>query len=206
MLSILLGYRYSDLKQQTKTLAQNSRKYRNDADKDHLTGVYNRQGLYTQIERIIKTSEKDLIWIDVNIDNFGEFNNKHGIHSGDILLSEFGQLLQTKVRRDNLAAKLVDKENSFAYRRGVVGRVGGGQFSVLLSNCSLPQARLYVERLMRDFDALKVKSPDSSWVSTTISVGVIHLLPKEDFHSAWVRANRKLLQAKSQGLSKLVFS
>lgn len=206
MLSLLLGYRYSDLKRKTETLSQSSNNFENISNHDPLTGLYNRQGLYLQIERILKTSEKDLIWIDINIDNFSEFNNKHGIHVGDLLLNEYGQLLQTKVRRDNLAAKLIDKENSFGYRRGVAGRVGGGQFTILLSNCSLPQARLYVERLMRDIELIKIKSSDSSWISASVSIGVIHILPKEEFHSAWLRANKKLSLAKSQGCGQLAFS
>ncbi|WP_156497819.1 diguanylate cyclase domain-containing protein, partial [Oleiphilus sp. HI0043] len=88
----------------------------------------------------------------------------------------------------------------------LAGRVGGGKFTILLSNCSLPQARLYVERLMRDFEAIKIKSSDGKWLNSSISVGVVHILPNEDFNSAWKRASKKLLLAKSKGSAQLSFS
>ncbi|WP_197481465.1 MULTISPECIES: diguanylate cyclase [unclassified Oleiphilus] len=206
LLAILLGYKYANLKQENRKLARDDENYLGESTQDQLTGVFSRQTLYTQIEHTIKTSENDLVWIDIDIDNFQKFNEAHGLHAGDLLLSEFGQLLQTKVRRDNLAAKLIDKENSFAYRRGLAGRVGGGKFTILLSNCSLPQARLYVERLMRDFEAIKIKSSDGKWLNSSISVGVVHILPNEDFNSAWKRASKKLLLAKSKGSAQLSFS
>jgi GGDEF domain-containing protein len=206
ILSILLGYNYAKFKS-LKAQSEANSEYRNtNTEIDGLTGLYNRQSLYGQIEKAISSSETDLIWIDVNIDNFAEFNARHGIHQGDLLLSEFGQLLQTKVRRDNLAAKLIDKESSFSYRRGVAGRTCGGQFTIILSNCSLPQARLYVERLTRDFESIQIKSLDGNWVSSTICVGVVSVLPNDSFQSAWQRASKKLESAKAKGAGQLAFS
>ncbi len=206
MLSVLLGYNYAHLKHKSLSLAKNNKLQSRESERDPLTGIFTRQGLYAQIERTMKANEKDLIWIDVNIDNFGDFNAKHGIHFGDRLLSEFGQLLQTKVRRDNFAAKLIDKENNSSYRRGLAGRIGGGQFTVVLSNCSRPQARLYVERLVRDFEHIKIKNTEGKWLSASICVGVVSILPNEDFHCAWQRATNKLKDAKSKGQAQLAFS
>ncbi|KZY37043.1 hypothetical protein A3729_28775 [Oleiphilus sp. HI0043] len=59
---------------------------------------------------------------------------------------------------------------------------------------------------MRDFEAIKIKSSDGKWLNSSISVGVVHILPNEDFNSAWKRASKKLLLAKSKGSAQLSFS
>jgi diguanylate cyclase (GGDEF)-like protein len=206
ILSVLLGYSYVNLKRKSLSCEDDQSQAKINTDQDLLTGIYNRQGLYKQIERAMKNNEPDLIWIDINIDDFAEFNARHGVHLGDVILSEFGQLLQSKVRRDNLAAKLIDKETNVAYRRGLVGRVSGGQFTIVLSNCTLPQARLYIERLARDFENIKVKSSEGKWVNNTICASVVAILPNDSFQSAWQRASKKLYSAKTKGRAQIAFS
>ena len=141
---------------------------------------------------MLANTKHELVWIEIDIDDFHQFNLKHSDITGDKLLNEFGEILKTKVRRDNLAAKLIDKENSFSYRRGLVGRTGGGKFTLLLSNCSMPQARLYCERIMRDFSSIKIRTNDAKWVNATISMAVILVMPGEKFESAWRRAQIKM--------------
>jgi len=203
LLSLVLGFRYSELKKQTEALYADKTRHQDLSETDSLTGVFNRPGLFSKIEKMLSSSNHELIWIEINIDEFKRLNEKHGHHLCDKLLFEFGQILKTKVRRDNLAAKLIDKENSFSYRRGVAGRVGGGEFTVLLSNCSLPQARLYAERLIRDYENIKIKSQQSGPIHSSISIGLIQVAPKADIHSSWLSANKMLNKAKAIGHGQL---
>jgi len=203
LLSLLIGYRFGDLKKQAILLTADKSKYQTQNKVDSLTGIYNRHGLISTIKSIIDSSTKDLIWLEINIDNFKAFNNIHGHTLSDQLLAEFGSLLDLKVKRDNLAAELIEKEKNSIYRRGVVGRVSGGEFSLLLSNTSLSQARLYAERLIRDFENLYVTKKDGTKISSTISIGIITVEPGSDIDDLLIVAKNALNTAKKQGLSQL---
>ena len=204
LLSLLLGYRFSDLKNQTTNLTNAKLEYQNLSQIDSLTGLYNRHGLIDKIDEMIKSSTIDLILLEINIDNFKQFNKLHGHLISDQLLSEFGNLLKTKVRRENLAAELVDKENNTSYRRGLVGRLGGGEFTILLSNCSIAQSRLYGERLKRDFEGISISEKSGTDISATISIGILTVQPKRSIDQVLIDAKNVINLAKEQGTSQIV--
>lgn len=204
ILSFVLGYRYSYLKKQTELLSDAKLRYQILSETDYLTGVYNRRGFIKQVEHLISTDKNECIWLSIDIDHFKSFNDQYGHIAGDKLLTEFGNMLSVKVRREDLAAKLIAPDNKSTYRRGVAGRLGGEEFAIFLINCSLPHARLYSERLLRDFQNLTVKHSDGSQVGTTISIGAAILKPHELIETAWKRADKLLYKAKKQGRNRVI--
>ena len=204
ILSFVLGYRYSYLKKQTELLSDAKQRYQLLSETDHLTGVYNRRGFIKQVEHLISSDRKECVWLSIDIDHFKKFNDKYGHIAGDKLLTEFGNMLSVKVRREDLAAKLIAPDNKSSYRRGVAGRLGGEEFAIFLINCSLPHARLYSERLLRDFQNLKISDADGSQIGTTISIGASILKQHEILETAWKRADKLLYQAKNQGRNRVI--
>ncbi|MFT5716655.1 MAG: GGDEF domain-containing protein [Oleiphilaceae bacterium] len=204
ILSFVLGYRYSHLKKQTELLTDAKLRYQILSETDYLTGVYNRRGFIKQVEHLISSDRKECIWLSIDIDHFKNFNDMYGHIAGDKLLTEFGNMLSVKVRREDLAAKLIAPDSKSTYRRGVAGRLGGEEFAIFLINCSLPHARLYGERLLRDFQNLTIKHSDDTQVGTTISIGASILKPHELLETAWKRADKLLYKAKDQGRNRVI--
>jgi len=204
LLSFVLGFRYSFLKKQTESLSDAKLKYQILSETDYLTGIFNRRGFIQQVDNLICSDRTRCVWLSIDIDHFKNFNDQYGHISGDKLLTEFGNMLAIKVRREDLAAKLIDPEQKSSYRRGVAGRVGGEEFAVFLINCSLPQARLYAERLLRDFEKIKIKHTNDTEVGTTISIGAALLTPHDTIETVWKRADRLLYNAKKQGRNRVI--
>ena len=204
ILSFVLGYRYSYLKRQTELLSDAKIRYKVLSETDYLTGVYNRRGFIKQVEHLISSDRNECVWLSIDIDHFKNFNDQYGHIAGDSLLTAFGNMLSVKVRREDLAAKLIAPDNKSVYRRGVAGRLGGEEFAIFLINCSLPHARLYGERLLRDFQKLTVEHTDGTQVGTTISIGAAILNPHETIETAWKRADKLLYNAKKQGRNRVI--
>jgi len=204
ILSFVLGYRYSYLKKQTELLSDAKQRYQVLSETDYLTGVYNRRGFIKQVEHLISTDRNECVWLSIDIDHFKNFNDQYGHIAGDKLLAEFGNMLSVKVRREDLAAKLIAPDNKSNYRRGVAGRLGGEEFAIFLINCSLPHARLYGERLLRDFQNLTITHTDDTQIGTTISIGASILKPHEMIETVWKRADKLLYKAKKQGRNRVI--
>lgn len=204
LLSLVLGYRYSYLKKQTESLFEAKTRFKTLSETDELTGVLNRRGFLKHVEQLMRRGNRDLVWLALDIDHFKQFNDNYGHLAGDQLLNAFGTLLATKGRREDLAARLVAVDAEKPYRRGVAGRMGGEEFAVLLVDCSLPRARLYAERLLREFEKLTVTSMDGDKVGTTLSIGGTQITPEDSVETAWSRADRWLYEAKDKGRNQVV--
>ena len=204
LLTLVLGYRYSHLKKQAESLSEAKIRYQALSETDDLTGVFNRRGFIKEVEKMMRGRNRQLVWLAIDVDHFKRFNDLHGHVTGDQLLTEFGNLLTTKGRREDFAARLVDSAKNKVYRRGVSGRVGGEEFVILLVNCSLPRARLYAERLLRDFESLRVENMEGDKVGTTLSIGATVITPLDTVETVWKRADDLLYQAKELGRNRVV--
>jgi len=130
-------------------------KIRDSANRDYLSGLYNRRYFYQiaeeKIAESIKKSQKYAFAI-IEIDNFGDFNNVS--HSyGDVVVEEFSRLLK----------------RSFAEQ--LCGRLNGSEFIVMLSD--IDQKRAY--ELMDNFRVLVAKlkvSFETQEKGMTVSIGL----------------------------------
>lgn len=108
---------------------------RNQAIRDPLTGLFNRRYLEESLEReMARCQRKDqpLAVLMLDIDHFKSFNDTNGHPGGDALLAEFGRLLQSKCRADDIAC-----------------RYGGEEFTVILPEASLALALERAEEIRR---------------------------------------------------------
>ncbi|MCP4136968.1 MAG: diguanylate cyclase [bacterium] len=122
---------------------------------DSLTELYNHNYTITRLTEEIERSNRysqDLSIIMFDIDHFKEINDMHGHQVGDEVLSRVSAILKSRLRR-------VD----------IVGRYGGEEFLVILTNTNLEQGITTAEKIRHDIEEL-------TWsfegLKTTISGGV----------------------------------
>ena len=77
--------------------------------------------------------------------------------------------------------------------------MGGEEFSILLVNTSLSQAKLYVDRLMKEFSELHVINDRGEVINTTLSIGGAPVKENDSIDQAWKRADARLYEAKAAG-------
>src|SRR5690606_29965341 len=102
--------------------------------------------------------------------------------TGDAVLSALGRLLQSQVRKTDLAA-----------------RWGGEEFVIALTSSGLEGARCFGERLRAAIEALTIEDEKGSIVSVTASLGIAAHVPGDTLDALVDRADRAMYVAKSGG-------
>ncbi len=100
---------------------------------DGLTGLPNHGAIIEQIEAellLCQTTQRNCVIIFVDIDHFKSINDTWGHAAGDAALYEVGQRLRGGIRKDDS-----------------IGRYGGEEFAILLSNIEQSEAFDLAERL-----------------------------------------------------------
>ena len=160
------------------------------ANRDALTGLYNRRYLADALGRELarcKRESQPLILLMIDIDHFKQINDTHGHHAGDEVLREIAALLTRSTRPSD-----------------VVCRYGGEEFLVLLPNMTLLTARARAEAYRVQWEATTVAA-GTALVRTTLSIG-LSAFPQhaQTAHDLIERADTALYQAKGGGRNRVV--
>lgn len=112
---------------------------RNEAEYDHLTGLYNRSGFERRAEDFLKHPDARGAMILFDLDHFKCVNDTEGHPAGDAVLVRFAQCLSGTFRRGDVA-----------------GRLGGDEFAVLIPDAVTEETldekcRAFFERFRREF-------------------------------------------------------
>lgn len=156
---------------------------RRRAERDALTGLYNREETEKQIRRHLKEEPEEICALFmIDTDNFKQINDCYGHLFGDAVLSELAAGMKRLTRQSD-----------------VVGRIGGDEFTVFLKN--IPSRELGEEKarnLLSMFSNLF--KDEKQTVEVTCSVGVA-FYPEDgrDFQSLYHSADLALYEAKSSG-------
>jgi two-component system, cell cycle response regulator len=104
---------------------------------DPLTGLANRRHLDIFLDKEFAAAERGrpLVAIMLDIDDFKQYNDRHGHLAGDDALRGLGDVLRTETRAMNLAARL-----------------GGDEFVAILSGSEQAGALIHLERLTAAVD------------------------------------------------------
>ena len=204
LLSLILAYRYSYLKDKTLALRKSQSSLRTLSETDDLTGVLNRRGFIKYADELVNLRTAERVWLIMDIDYFKSFNDQHGHQAGDQLLSNFGHILNNMQRREDLTAKLLSTNISPHDRRVIAGRIGGEEFVMLFTDCSLVQGKRYAEKLIEEFRQTKVLGPNGELNGSTLSIGATQILPEDTLETVWKRADTLLYKAKQKGRNQVV--
>ena len=157
---------------------------RQQANRDPLTGLYNRRGLEPHLAELIaqaQTSSQDLCVLMLDLDRFKALNDTLGHAAGDAFLRSVGQIIRSTIRPDHDAAF----------------RTGGDEFVITLPESTTEDAAALATRLTSLIDALgKTTNPSSP---AGISIGCIALseIDQPDPSGLLKAADRRLYDAKS---------
>lgn len=165
------------------------------AKTDGLTQLFNR----SEIERLIRVAVDDYhhaldsgektsapLLIMADIDNFKQVNDRYGHKAGDAVLKALGALFRELVEETGIEAK--------------IGRWGGEEFMVLLSQGTMTQAVGFAQTLCEEFRQLVFDEERHH----TISVGVVQARPEENVDSLCMRVDAAMYAAKETGKNRVI--
>jgi len=157
-----------------------------NAQTDALTGLGNRHWMRTMFEREVTRalhSNRSLCLMMIDVDNFKAFNDQYGHTAGDSVLVAVAEALREYLRPTDLVA-----------------RFGGDEFSVLLPDLHIKQARQTAERIRQQIAGL---SPPSLATAVTVSIGLAERTPSDDVATLVQRADAAMYDAKEAGRNRV---
>ena len=152
------------------------------ATHDPLTGVFNRAAIIERVNALFGCGGLTLIVLD--IDHFKRVNDSFGHPTGDKVILGVVACLQQTVPPE-----------------GVIGRVGGEEFTVLLPHDDAERADALAQRARRSIETHAFGLPDGSRV--TASFGVSCLPRGASFDEAYGLADEALYVAKRGGRNRV---
>ena len=152
---------------------------------DALTGILNRGAVQAQITMTLDKEKQnpELVCplITVDLDNFKAVNDTYGHAEGDLLLKAVAKVLTHSVRQTDL-----------------VGRMGGDEFIVYLTNVSNKKtAEKVAAKLCAAVSALSLEK--EAWSDITASFGVAYGTADSTWASLYHDADVALYDAKEKG-------
>jgi len=175
---------YQQLYDLNAQLVEAHQKLKDQAMHDGLTGVLNRSAIMELLEaELSKARRKNhgVAVIMADIDHFKSVNDTYGHLGGDAVLREVATRIKTTLRGyDHL------------------GRYGGEEFLVFLSDADEKVALEVAERIRTAVDAVEVVHEDNT-IRTSLSQGVALFNGTEEANQVIARADAALYTAKEEG-------
>lgn len=133
---------------------------------DGLTGAGNRRSFDQLFQsewlRAIR-NKTPLSLLMLDIDEFKQFNDRHGHLNGDVCLKIIANVVTNTVARGS----------------DLVFRWGGEEFAVLLPETTLEGARLVAEKIRKNIEKAPITCDDGIF-TVTASIGVSTIIPKQE--------------------------
>jgi len=168
------------------------RKLLQHAHFDPLTDLFNRRAFFEITSKMLKHANEQKFPACIammDIDNFKSINDTHGHNVGDeILVAIAGRLRSALDEKD------------------IIGRYGGEEFVVLLTDATADQGLKVCERLRGAISDTPIQSADAE-IETTVSVGLAPVPDKAlDITQTLYLADQALLHAKKAGKNQVVLA
>jgi diguanylate cyclase (GGDEF)-like protein len=162
------------------------------ANKDGLTGVFNKRHFQERLSAEIRRAERDGQGVSLfllDIDDFKNYNDTNGHVAGDEVLKKMGQLLRGSIREDD-----------------VVARYGGEEFVILYPGASKALAYRLAQGLRRTVESHPFAGGEHQPLgAVTISGGVASYPQDAPSEVELIRAaDHALYQAKNAGRNRII--
>lgn len=160
------------------------------ASHDSLTGLWNHEEILHILAQELSRAERDEKCVGVimaDIDFFKKINDTYGHLAGDVVLR-------------STAGKMHSLMRSYDF----IGRYGGEEFLVILSECCLECVAAFAERLRLFVSSDSIDTPEGM-IPVTISFGVAASCKdmKKDAYSLVKAADEALYRAKENGRNRV---
>jgi diguanylate cyclase (GGDEF)-like protein len=135
---------------------------RSRAERDSLTGLYNRRRFEEDMERMFAQAQRDSLRLTLlyfDLDDFKDINDNHGHPSGDKVLKAIAQALTLQSRRN---------ENLY--------RLGGDEFAILVADAERHQVEALARRVIATVEQMQFRF-DEHEVRVRCSMGIAACAP-----------------------------
>ena len=151
------------------------------ADTDPLLGILNRRAFVRELDRAIAITDRyghpsSLLFID--LDGLKKINDAKGHSAGDAVLAAIAKTLSENIRQTDS-----------------LGRLGGDEFSIILSHTNLSDAEKKASILERAISALELNY-DGEKLPASVSIGVVELAGDLTSDHAIESADRRMYERK----------
>jgi two-component system, cell cycle response regulator len=154
------------------------------ATTDPLSGLLNRRAFFERAQEACACADGSLSAIMFDVDHFKRINDDFGHNIGDDVIRSVAN-------------------ESVAEKNGIIGRLGGEEFAIVLRGWTLSEAVEIAERLRTKFAELCIKT-DNKAVKFTCSFGVSEWRAGESIDDLLKRADLALYSAKKTGRNRVV--
>lgn len=183
--------RTASLEQVLKELSTANQQLAELSRRDNLTGLFNRQVLNEELERMLaqaKRSRQSIAILMMDLDHFKQVNDRYGHLIGDACLQHAAQRMQQRMRGNDLLV-----------------RFGGEEFAVVLGDTDLFGAMDLAEQLREDLDTHPCQQQGLS-ISLSLSIGVYALIPDATCSREHLlqHADQALYRAKAAGRNQVI--
>ena len=163
---------------------------RDRANKDYMTGMYNRRYLFEKGNEIYLNNKKDNLNLScaiIDIDKFKNINDTYGHDIGDIAIKQVSSILDTHLDRNSL-----------------ISRLGGEEFCILTKELNENEILEKYENIRKDFENSVLEIDDLS-ISYTVSIGISTKF-YNDLDEMIKKSDEALYEAKETGRNKVIIS
>lgn len=177
-------FSFSDISHQI----ERERNLRQLASTDSLTGIYNRRAFLEQANKSLSLAARQrwqVVILMLDIDHFKQINDQFGHAKGDFVIRSVAQAC-TKILREH----------------DVVGRFGGEEFVILLSNMSMHKAQTVAERLRQQVEELWIVN-EPNQMQVTVSIGIAAMQSDNSLETTIKHADKALYQSKIKGRNRV---
>lgn len=150
------------------------------AERDGLTGLFNRATFVDRVERRLAPGGETPVLLVFDIDDFKGINDHYGHLSGDEVLRGVCDRVRTDLREGD-----------------VFGRLGGDEFAVFLMGLDAGKVAALAERIRADVASLTLLP-----IPVTLSIGYV-VQPARTFAELYHAADQALYQAKRGGKNRV---
>ncbi len=159
----------------------------NHANRDFLTGLYNRRYFFQSMTNYI--DDRDEISEDfavgmIDIDFFKKINDEYGHDTGDLAIIQLAEILTSSTNP-----------------RDIVSRFGGEEFCVVLKNINRFSAVEIFDRIREDVASTTFYSDNKEAINFTISIGIS--IYDDNLDEAINQADMMLYNAKNDGRNRV---
>ena len=157
--------------------------------RDGLTGLFNHTAIKELLGREIVRSNRlktPLSFAMVDVDFFKKVNDTYGHAAGDRVLKSLSRLLKQRLRGTD-----------------IVGRHGGEEFAVIMTDTNAPEAAKVIDEIRKVFSRLMHMS-DNREFKVTFSCGIADIEHFPDVKSISDAADQALYQAKKKGRNQVM--
>ena len=169
--------------------AERTRNLRYLMERDSLTGLLNHSNLKEQLLRELKRagrSGETVCFAMIDLDHFKKVNDTYGHLTGDRVIKSLAQILYERLRSTD-----------------IIGRYGGEEFGVIMTNTNVDDARKVIDSIRGSFARIEQKVNDDIF-HVTFSCGIAAYPDYSEAAAVNEAADKALYLAKEQGRDRVV--